>query len=264
MSITPTESLFQLVGKVALVTGAARGIGEGIARRLADAGARIVATDINADGINALARELGEGVLPIAADLTQSEDRARLVRDARAHFGGIDILINNAGLRDWYTWETLDEAHWDKFMDVNLRAPFFLSQAVAKDMIDRNVPGSIVNIVSTAAAQPVRWKVDYNAAKAGLAQMTRSLAKELGPHMIRVNAVGPGGTRTPGGSGSIPDSFAPDELRKMGADWRERMALPIDLMEPDDIARAVRFMASDAARSITGQILYVDGGFLVG
>ena len=141
---------------------------------------------------------------------------------------------------------------------------FFVSQAVARRMVAQARGGAIVNISSTAATHPVRWKVDYNAAKAAVANMTRSLALELGPHRIRVNAVGPGGTNTPGGSGSIPSSFSPDLLRQMGEDWQKRMALPVGLLDPDEIARAVLFLSSDAARCVTGQSLYVDGGYLVG
>lgn len=267
MSFIKTQDLISLTGKCALVTGAARGIGAAIAMRLADAGAAIVLTDIRSDGIAEVARaieEAGGNALPIVADLSCADDRDRLVAEAQARHGGIDLLINNAGLRDWLTWETLDETHWDRFMAVNLKAPFFLSQAVAKTMVARGKGGAMVNIASTAAALPVRWKVDYNAAKAGLAMMSKSLARELGEHGIRVNTVGPGGTNTPGGSGSIPDSFSPEMLVKMGQEWKERMALPVGIMEPDDIARAVLFFCSDLAACITGQTLFVDGGYLVG
>lgn len=149
-------------------------------------------------------------------------------------------------------------------MAVNEKAVFFMSQAVAREMVVQGRGGAMVNISSTAAAHPVRWKVDYNAAKAGVSSMTRSLAKELGGHRIRVNAVGPGGTNTPGGSGSIPASFSPEMLKEMGEDWMKRMALPVGILDPDEIARAVLFLSSEAARCITGQTLYVDGGYLVG
>lgn len=267
MSFTKTRDLIDLSGKTALVTGAARGIGEAIAIRLADCGAAIILTDIDGDGVARIAAAITERAgraHALGVDLTKANERERLVDQAIGSFGGIDILVNNAGLRDWYTWETLDEEHWDRFMAVNLKAPFFLAQAVGRRMVERGVGGSIVNIASTAAALPVRWKVDYNAAKAGLAMMSKSLAKELGQYKIRVNTVGPGGTRTPGGSNAIPDSFSPELLAKMGAEWQDRMALPIGLLEPDDIARAVLFFCSDLSSCITGQTLYVDGGYLVG
>jgi NAD(P)-dependent dehydrogenase (short-subunit alcohol dehydrogenase family) len=262
-----TQALLDLGGKVALVTGAARGIGRAIALRLADAAAALVLCDVAPDGVEAVATEItaagGQAVAQVA-DVTQAEDNARIIAAGVATFGGIDILVNNAALRGWSTWETLTEAEWDRFMAVNTKAVFFLTQAVARQMVAQQRGGAIVNIASTAAAHPVRWKVDYNTAKAGVAMMTRSLAMELGPHMIRVNAVGPGGTNTAGGPGSIQSSFSPERLCQMGEDWKRRMALPIGILDPDEIARAVLFLCSDAARAITAQTIYVDGGYLAG
>ncbi|HTZ69771.1 MAG TPA: SDR family NAD(P)-dependent oxidoreductase, partial [Acetobacteraceae bacterium] len=208
-----TPCLLDLDGKVALVTGAARGIGRAIALRLADAGAALVLCDTAGAEVEAVAGEItsaGGRVVATAADVTNSTDNAQIIAAGVAAFGGIDILVNNAALRGWATWETLTEAEWDRFMAVNTKAVFFLSQAVARQMVAQGRGGAIVNIASTAAAHPVRWKVDYNTANAGVAMMTRSLAVELGPHMIRVNAVGPGGTNTAGGPGSIQSSFSPD------------------------------------------------------
>lgn len=262
-----TAELLDLTGKVAIVTGAARGIGRAIALRLADAGASVVVTDIATDGVDQAAAEINSSdgrAIGIAADVSSSDDIERLVAGAVKAFGGVDILVNNAALRGWYTWDTLTPEVWDRYMAVNERAVFFVSQAVGRQMVAQGRGGAIVNISSTAAAHPVRWKVDYNAAKAAVAGITRSLAVELGPHMIRVNAVGPGGTNTPGGSGSIPSSFSPESLRKMGEDWQNRMAMKVGILDPDEIARAVLFLSSDAARCVTGQSLYVDGGYLVG
>jgi len=266
MSIAATSGLLNLSGKTAIVTGAARGIGRAIALRLADAGASVVLCDMTQDAAEMTAHEIGQAggkALGLAADVTKAEDIERLV-EATAPFGGVDILVNNAALRGWATWETLTEADWDRFMAVNTKSVFFLSQAVAKRMVAQGRGGAMVNIASTAAALPVRWKVDYNTAKAGVAMMTRSLAVELGKRMIRVNAVGPGGTDTQGGSGSIASSFPPEDLRRMGEDWQRRMALPIGILDPDEIARTVLFLSADASRAITGQVIYVDGGYLCG
>jgi NAD(P)-dependent dehydrogenase (short-subunit alcohol dehydrogenase family) len=265
--VDPTAKLFDLTGRVALITGAARGIGRAIALRLADAGAAVVLCDLEQAPVDQVAEEItrrGGKAHARAADVSDSDSIGRLVSSAEAAFGAIDILVNNAALRGWSTWDSLTPTDWDRFMAVNTRGVFFMSQAVARHMIAQRRGGAIVNIASTAAAHPVRWKVDYNTAKAGVAMMTQSLALELGAHMIRVNAVGPGGTNTPGGSGSIPASFSPELLRKMGEDWQRRMAMPIGILDPDEIARAVLFLSSDAARAITGQILYVDGGYLIG
>ena len=262
-----SSELMGLPGKTAIVTGSARGIGRAIALRLADAGATVVVTDLApeaVDGVVAEIRANGGQAHGHAADISLLASIERLVEAAASTCDGIDILVNNAALRGWYTWETLTPEVWDRYMAVNEKAVFFMSQAVARRMVAQGRGGAIVNISSTAAAHPVRWKVDYNAAKAAVASMTRSLAVELGPHNIRVNAVGPGGTNTPGGSGSIPSSFSPESLRKMGEDWQNRMALKVGILDPDEIARAVLFFCSDAARSVTGQSLYVDGGYLVG
>jgi NAD(P)-dependent dehydrogenase (short-subunit alcohol dehydrogenase family) len=262
-----TVELFDLAGRAALVTGAARGIGRAIALRLADAGAAVVVADLEQECVEGVAAEIvaaGGKAIGLVADVSKADQIDRMVEAAVTRFGGVDILVNNAALRGWFTWETLTPEIWDRYMAVNERAVFFVSQAVARQMVAQARGGVIVNISSTAAAHPVRWKVDYNAAKAAVASMTRSLAVELGPHRIRVNAVGPGGTNTPGGSGSIPASFSPELLRQMGEDWQKRMALPVGILDPDEIARAVLFLSSDAARCVTGQSLYVDGGYLVG
>jgi NAD(P)-dependent dehydrogenase (short-subunit alcohol dehydrogenase family) len=266
-NLAPSASLLDLSGKVALVTGAARGIGRAIALRLADAGAVVALCDLEEDAATATADDIigaGGKALGLAADITKAADIAHLLTSCITAFGGVDILVNNAALRGWSSWDNLTEAEWDRFMAVNTKAVFFLSQAVARQMAAQGRGGAIVNIASTAAAHPVRWKVDYNTAKAGVGMMTKSMAMELGKYMIRVNAVGPGGTATPGGAGSIAASFSPEELQKMGEDWKARMALPLGLLDPDEIARAALFLASSAARAITGQILYVDGGYLCG
>lgn len=265
--IDTTSSLTDLTGKVAIVTGAARGIGEAIALRLADAGAAVVCCDILEPGATATADQIsraGGQAIGIGIDLTRADDIARLVEAAVTRFGRIDILVNNAGLRDSHTWDTLSEANWDRFMAVNLKAVFFLSQAVGKQMVTQGDGGAMVNITSTAVAVPVPWKIDYNAAKAGVLNMSRSLAKELGPHGIRVNSVGPGGTRSPGGSGAVSAHISAEDMKRMGDDFRSRLALPVDLLEPDDIARAVLFFSSDIARNVTGQTIYVDAGYTCG
>lgn len=262
-----TNNLLNLTGKVALVTGAGRGIGRAIALRLADAGASVVVCDINDDNARettATIESRGGKSLSVVADLGNTAEIPSIVEAVVSAYGHLDILVNNAALRGWSTWDTLTEDDWDRFMAINTRAVFFMSQAAAKQMIAQGHGGSIINIASTAAVHPVRWKVDYNTAKAGVAQMSKSLALELGKHMIRVNAIGPGGTDTQGGYGSVESSFSPEDLRKMGEDWFNRMALPVGILDPDDIARGVLFFCGDISRSVTGQVLFVDGGYLVG
>lgn len=266
MEFISTQKLFDLGDRVAIITGASRGIGEAIALRLADAGATIIGCDITPgveDTIGRIKTKGGKGIA-VQADITKKDDIARIVKSAVDTFGGIDILVNNAALRGFSTWDAVTEEDWDRFMAVTLKAVFFLSQAVAKQMIARGRGGAMVNIASTAALVPVRDKVDYNTAKAGVAQMTRSLAVELGGHRIRVNAVGPGGTNTMGPDGNAQSGLTPEQLKNMGEAWFSRMALPGRMADPDDIARAVLFFASDAAGFVTGQVLYADGGYTVG
>lgn len=265
MTFVSTKDLLDLTGKSALVTGAARGIGQAIARRLADAGASVVICDLDrsacAETLEMIQGAGGTATI-VEADVSSSAQIDRLIKSSEDAFGGIDILVNNAALRGWATWDKITEEDWDRFMAVNLRGVFFLSQRVAHLMIERKRGGSIVNIASTAAAHPVPRKTDYNTAKAGVAMMTKSLAVELGPHGIRVNAVGPGGTRTPGSTGQT--GMTPEQLKKLGEAWFSRVPLSDEPADPDDIARAVLFLSSQAAQYVTAQVLYVDGGYLAG
>lgn len=266
MGFVSTDKLLDLSGRVAVVTGASRGIGEAIAIRLADAGATVVGCDITPrveETVKRIQDSGGKG-LAVIADITKREDIDKIVNSAVEAFGGIDILVNNAALRGFSQWDTLTEDDWDRFMSVTLKGAFFLSQAVAKQMIKQGRGGAMVNIASTAAKVPVKDKVDYNAAKAGVAQMTRSLAVELGPHNIRVNAIAPGGTNTMGEGGNATSGLTEEELRKMGEKWFARVPLPVGPAEPDDQARGVLFFVADIARYVTGQVLYVDAGYTVG
>lgn len=267
MEFISTSRLFDLTGQVAIVTGAARGIGQAIALRLADAGAAIVTVDLTEDSCDETVAQIsamGRRAIAVGADVSQREGIERILTVTLDTFGGVDILVNNAALRGWATWDTVTEEDWDRFMAVNTKAVFFVSQAVAEQMIQQGRGGSIINLASTAAAHPVRYKVDYNTAKAAVAMMTKSLAVELGPHQIRVNAVGPGGTRTPGGQGVIQKGLSAEQLKKLGEDWFARVPLRDESAEPDEIARVVLFLASQAASYVTAQVIFADGGYLAG
>ena len=261
-AFVPISDLFDLGGKRAMVTGAGRGIGQAVALRLAEAGATVIVHDLTEGQCAETADRIaaGGGRVEIACgDLADADGIAGMVERA-AGPDGIDILVNNAALRGFTTWDTLTSAEWDRYMAVNLKAAFFTAQAVARRIQAAGKGGAIVNIASTAAERPVPQKVDYTAAKAGVAGLTRSLAVELGPLGIRVNAVGPGATETQGGKGN-PVGAAAGQFQ---AAWVARLAIADRYAEPDDIARAVLFLASPAASYITGQTLYVDAGYLVG
>ncbi len=178
-------------------------------------------------------------------------------------FGGVDILVNNAGVFPMMPALEIDEAHWDKVLDVNLKGAFFFSQAAARHMT-RTLRGSIVQIASIDALHPTGNLAAYDASKAGLVMLTRSLAKELGPQGVRVNAICPGGVTTPGVTSSLGAmaevmKTTPDKLL---ASFGEKV--PLGRMGvPDDIARAALFFASRMSSWVTGAVLVVDGGTLL-
>jgi 3-oxoacyl-[acyl-carrier protein] reductase len=251
------SELFYIRGKAAIVTGAASGIGRAIALDLAGAGSRVVIADRALDGAESVAREIGAaGGTAIAAetDVTSRHSVEQAVQRALQEFGGIDILVNNAGVIGSYTVVDLKEEDLDRTFDVNLKGVLLCSQAVARHMIERR-SGKIVNVGSSFSSRASVCNLsgggaDYCASKAAVQALTRSLAMELGPHGINVNAVAPGITNTP----------------MHGVLWEGAQAyyhgsVPLGrLAEPEDIADVVLFLVTDAARYITGQTIHVNGG----
>jgi NAD(P)-dependent dehydrogenase (short-subunit alcohol dehydrogenase family) len=248
-----------LSGKVALVTGAAQGIGLAIVQRLVSGGASVALVDVNADALDdALSRLGGEGanITALVADLTD-EAQARTVPDrAAARFGGVDILVNNAGVRTVSALVDHPIDDWRRALEVNLTAPFVLTQAVVPHLIARGGIGKIINITSVASTLGFKNRVAYNVSKAGLTMLTKSIALELGAQGIRCNAVAPGIIETP----LNRDYFADPDLTSVIVD-----ATPTRTWgEPQDIASAVAFLASDEANFINGATLLVDGGWSAG
>lgn len=257
----PVRSLLDFTGKVVLVTGAGSGIGQGIALRFAEAGAWVmVHYHSSADG----AREAVERIIAAGGeaaahggDLTQPDATAELVRATVARFGRIDVLVNNVGKYPMVGVLHMDPAQWDDVLAANLRSVFLMTQAVARqmivqEMVARGEGGAIVNISSIEAHNPAPGHSHYNAAKGGVLMYTRAAANELGPHGIRVNAVAPGLIRT-----SELDTTWPEGI------VRYLRAAPLGRIgTPDDVADACLFLASPAARWITGASLTVDGGVL--
>ncbi|OAI52925.1 hypothetical protein AYO44_04555 [Planctomycetaceae bacterium SCGC AG-212-F19] len=245
----------RLQGKVAVVTGSGQGIGLGIARRFAEAGAAVVLADRDeaalANAEQAL-RELG-CVRAVRADVSRSADVAHLFEETLAAFGTVDILVNNAA---WAApiahFLDMTEEFWDAVLTANLKSVFLCGQAFARVLDRQQKPGSIVNISTYGAARGQREMVAYNASKGGVEAATRTMALDLAPWGIRVNAVGPGPIATP----SFLALFNTPEKQE-----RMREAVPLGrLGRPADIAAAVLFLASEEAGFITGQVLYVDGG----
>jgi 2-deoxy-D-gluconate 3-dehydrogenase len=270
MSEKSIQKLFDLNGKVALVTGAAMGIGQAIANRLSEAGASVMITDINLEAAQKTAKELkalGRKVDVLQADASQVASAAQAVKATIEEFGGLDILVNNAGIFPFSSMLLTGEALWDKVLDTNLKGLFFFTQAAAKVMVDKGKGGKIVNIASIDALHPTGNLVHYDASKGGVVMATKSMALELGPHQICVNAIAPGGIDTPGASNSSATmtqaaGLKPEQLKAMSEAFIQRIPLRRQGV-PDDIARAVLFLASSAADYITGETLVVDGGYLL-
>jgi len=247
---------FDLTGDVALVTGAARGLGRAIALALAHAGADVALglRDVKTGGD--LAKEIeaiGRRVLALQMDMTRLEEVSRAVDDTVAHFGRLDILVNNAGLSPENLAENVREEDFDLTLQVNLKGTFFASQAAGRVMI-RQKRGSIINMSSQAGFVALPTESIYCMTKAAIAHLTKCLAVEWGKYNIRVNAVAPTFIYTPGTESVLADpAFRNNVIERIAALHR--------IGEPMEVAGAVVFLASPAASLITGQTLLIDGGW---
>lgn len=260
------DELFDLTNKVVVVTGGALGIGRGIALRLGEAGATVVVADIDVTDAEETAREIvdaGGRAEVVRADVARPADARAVVADIHARYGHLDILVNNAGVFPSAPVLEMTEEVWDRVIDINLKGSFFFAQEAAKCMIAHSHGGSIINIASVDALHPSGYLVEYDASKGGMAMMTKALALELARSGIRVNTVAPGAINTPGAmSSTLSDESAATDMAAQLETFMSR--IPLGRMgDPDDIATAVLFLASDAASYITGAMLVVDGGYLL-
>ena len=247
---------FELRDQVALVTGAARGLGRAISLALANAGADVALglRNVNEDaGITAEIRKLGRKALPLQMDVSKMDQIARAVDETVKEFGQIDILVNNAGIAPGNLAEHVREEDFDATLAVNLKGTFFVTQAVGRVMIQQR-KGTIVNMSSQAGFAALPTESVYCMTKAGIAHLTKCLAIEWGKYGIRVNAVAPTFIYTPG-----TEDFLSDPRRLV--DTVERIAALHRIGEPMEVAGAVVFLASSAASLITGETLLIDGGW---
>ncbi len=246
---------FDLTGRVAVITGAASGIGRASAERLAEAGATVVCADRDADGAARTADAIAGATDAVGVDVTDAGEVDALVAGAVERHGRLDVMANVAGIMHRSTVLETNEADLDRVLAVNLKGVFYGCQSAARVMVEQG-SGSIVNMASAAVDQPAPGLVCYGMAKAALVQLTKVLATEVGPQGVRVNAVAPGFIDTNMTLGSIPD-----EETKAALAERMSRGTPLRAVgEADDIAYAVLYLASDASKFMTGQILRPNGG----
>ena len=245
---------FKLDGRVAIVTGASRGLGAAMARALHEAGAAVALVARSAEPLGKLADELGERAVAIAADLTVEAELDRIVAETLEQFGRIDILVNNAGTTHRDEPEAYPAAEWDRVFAVNVRAMFLLSQRVGRVMIGQGAGGRIINVASLMSEIGGKRIAAYTASKGAVRQLTKQLACDWAARGITVNAIGPGYFRTEMTEPLYQDASRREEV--LG-----RVAIP-RWGEPRDLAGLVVLLASKAAGYITGQVIYVDGGYL--
>lgn len=245
----------KLSGKVAIVTGAASGFGRGIAERFALEGARVVAADINGEGVRELCAGFGDRMVPAQADVSQRQDVEAMVRAATEAFGGLDIVVNNAGTthRNRPLME-VTEAEFDRIYAVNVKS-IYLSTIAAVPKLEKRGGGSIINIASTAGVRPRPGLTWYNGSKGAVITLTKSMAAELAPKGIRVNAINP----VMGETGMLTQFMGMDDTPENRAKFLASIPLG-RLSRPHDIANAALFLADPASAFITGVAIEVDGG----
>lgn len=268
---------YDFTGEVALVTGGARGLGRDIALGFARSGASVAVNDLAGERLGeavpyetgsrsdleetvAAAGELGAEAIAVPGDVTDEEQVEATVAATIERFGRLDVLVNNAGvISGGRTWE-LTEAQWDSVVDVDLKGPFLFAKHAARHMIEREGPGRMITICSTSGLVGIPSQVHYQSAKHGIVGQVKTLALELAPYDVTVNAVCP----------TVVESPMLDHLMEAGQAYFQEVArlcgastvFPgIDYMEPRDVTHAVQWLASDAARYVTGTAMVVDGGF---
>jgi 3-oxoacyl-[acyl-carrier protein] reductase len=244
-----------LDGKVAIVTGGGSGIGRAIALRYAEAGARIVVADVNAEGgaeTVSLVEGAGSAAVFVSANVTDPAAVDALVAAALEAYDGVDILVNNAGITRDNLVMRMKEEEWDAVLNVNLKAAFLCTKSVCRPMMKAR-SGRIINIASVVGLMGNAGQANYSASKAGIIGLTKTTARELAGRTITCNAIAPGFIDT-------------DMTKKLSEDVRQKLMaqVPLGVLgQPEDVAAAAAFLASDDAAYITGQVLVVDGGMVM-
>jgi 2-dehydro-3-deoxy-D-gluconate 5-dehydrogenase len=263
------EKLFDLTGKVAIVTGGAMGIGKGIAKRLSEAGAKIMIVDIverkEAETTISEIKSNGGEALYIQADLTEIKNLENIINQTVKEFGDLNILVNNAGIFTYCPVTELTEELWDKTINLNLKAVAFLSKLAVNKMIEKKHAGKIINISSIDSIKPSGNLSQYDSSKGGVRMLTKAFAKEVGKYGINVNDIAPGGVNTPGVAKIAGTNLSAEQQQAMKTQMEQFVKmLPLQRIgEPEEIGNAALFLASDASNYMTGSTMVVDGGLLI-
>jgi glucose 1-dehydrogenase len=246
----------RLAGKIAVVTGAASGIGRGTAIRFAEEGADLALADLNEAGLEETARQvgaLGRRAIVQPTDVGERAQVERLMSRALYELGGLDVLMANAGVGSGASFLDGTDEQYDRIMDTNMRGVYLCGQAAARIMVERGTPGSIINVASTYSEVTAPNSSVYSASKGGVRMLTKGMAVELGQHGIRVNCIGPGWIRT--GMNPLTDEARVSRILN---------GVPLGRVgTPRDVAGAALFLASDDAAYVTGIIVFVDGGWIL-
>lgn len=251
MTARAADKLFSVAGKRILITGASSGLGRHFALALAAAGARVAVAARRVDRLQALTEELGGDAMALALDVTSRASVVAALDEMTARWGGIDVLVNNAGVSDTRRVLDYDDAGWDAIVDTNLKGAWMAAQEAARRMVEAGNGGSIINITSILATRLAGAVSPYCSAKAGLAHLTRAMALELARHGVRVNSLAPGYVMT-----EINQDFLQSE-----AGERLRQRIPTRrFCQPQDLDGALLLLASDASAAMTGVELVVDNG----
>jgi len=250
-----------LKNKVAIVTGARRGMGKADALAFAKNGAKVVVSDISQEECQQVVDEIERGggeALAVKCDVSNEKEIEEMVKKTIKKFGRVDILVNNAGICQFKPFLEMTEEEWDRTIDINLKGYFLCARVCAKEMVKQK-SGVIVNIASIVMGQigkGMAGLAHYSAAKGGIAALTKTLALELAPHNIRVNTIAPGAVDTPMVDSAMADPKALEQILAM---------IPLHRMgKPEEIANTVLFLSSEDSSYITGSVVVVDGGWLAG
>jgi 2-deoxy-D-gluconate 3-dehydrogenase len=261
----PVTELLSLVGKAAIVTGGANGIGLGIARRLAEAGAKVLIVDLDKDNADQAVLDItsnGWSALTYEADVSNEEDIKSMIATCKKYFGSVDILVNNAGIYPNKPLSQMSQEDFEKVIHTNLRSVFLATKYAAKTMKEQGKGGRIINITSIDAIRPsMTGLAHYDASKHGVWGFTKNVALELASDKIWVNSIAPGGIVTPGTGGNLSSQGQTEPETQM-ANFLSK--IPMHRMgEPDEIGKVALFLASDISSYMTGSQIVVDGGALL-